>query len=402
MPGPVSRLPSAPWIPCSLLGLILLMTAIHPLPDSNPNLPRLDLPPSPIRPLTADNPRLLVTTETPTRKRSIRTVEANSPISSSSTTHVPGISPIVFHPARPNVPFISNPLDAYDSLTVVQEYSLCSDIEDERLHAQLSTSSRHRRSKRSREPLLPIGGPIKKSSVSSPSTPTRSNLSIRRSLSTYAPSQLNTINTPTTSSRVRDSLGEALKKRFSVESARRSVSGLGHTPTQESAPRAETPTTDGRLTFDMKSSDIVFAPVIAGNTRKNAFVGSQIPNSHDHRGCFTPTPPAGGLDLRNVPKTDDNKKPIRKWTLHQSQNRFFFNGRMLTGGDSPWAFVASLTVVSGIAGVYFGTTAVWWWNNETIAVPIVAAYLTLLTISSMLATVRRLVHNNTAFFRANL
>jgi len=43
-------------------------------------------------------------------------------------------------------------------------------------------------------------------------------------------------------------------------------------------------------------------------------------------------------------------------------------------------------VVLAIAGVYFGTTAVWWWENESIAVPIVAAYMTLLTISSMLAT----------------
>jgi hypothetical protein len=228
----------------------------------------------------------------------------------------PASRPTVFHPTRPNAPIISNPLDAYDSLTVVQEYSLGSDTEDERLHAQLSTSPRRRRTKRSREPLLPIGGPVKKPSVSSPSTPTRSNIPARRSLSIYAPSQLNTISTPTTPSRMRNSLDKVFKKRLSLESVRRSVSGLGHTPTQESAPRTETPTTDGRLTFDMKSADIEFAPVVVENTRKNAFLGSQSPDSHDHRGCFTPTPPAGGLDLRNVPMTDANKKPVRKWTLH--------------------------------------------------------------------------------------
>lgn len=94
--------------------------------------------------------------------------------------------------------------------------------------------------------------------------------------------------------------------------------------------------------------------------------------------------------MRNVPVTDGGKKPTRKWTLHPSQNRFLFGGRALTGGDAPWAFVASVTVVFAIAGVYFGTTAVWWWKNESIAVPIVAAYMTLLTVSSMLATVRRL------------
>jgi len=376
------------------------MANTHSLTDLNSNPPRLDLPPSPIRPLTADTSRLQAVTETPTRKRSLRAGETNTPVASTSTTHVPGISPIVFHPTRPNVPLISGPLDAYDSLAVVQEYSLGSDTEDERLHAQLSTSSRRRRSKRSREPLLPIGGPIKKSSTSSPSTPTRpSNTPARRSLSIYTPSQLNTTTTPTTPSRVRNSLDKVFKKRLSVESMRISASGVGHTPTQESA-RVETPTTDGRLTFDMKSADIEFAPIVTENTRKNAFVGLQSPNSHEHRGCFTPTPPAGGLDLRNVPMADGDKKSIRKWTLHPSQNRFFIGGRFLTGGDAPWAFAASLTVVFSITGVYFGTTAVWWWNNESIPIPIVAAYMTLLTISSMLATVRCL-SNNAELTKAN-
>ena len=366
------------------------MANTRSLSDLNPTPPRLDLPPSPIRPVTADNSRLQAVTQTPTRSRSLRSGETNSPVPSTSTTHVPGISPAVFHPTRPNVPNIPNPLDIYDPLVAVQELSLGSDTEDERLHAQLSTSSRRRRTKHSREPLLPIGGPIKKSSVSSPNTPTKSNAPPRRSLSVYAPSQLNTISTPTTPSRMRNSLDKVFKKRLSAESARRSVSGLGHTPTQESAPQAETPTTDGRLTFDMKSADIEFAPIVAENTRKNAFSSSQSPNSHDHRGCFTPTLPAGGLDLRNVPITGSNKRPIRNWSRHPSRNRFFFGGRLLTGGDAPWAFAASLVVVFAITGVYFGTTAVWWWNNESVAVPAVAAYMTLLTISSMFATVRDL------------
>lgn len=347
--------------------------------DPNSSPPRLDLPPSSIRPLTLDTSRLQVATETPSRKGSLRKSETNSPIASTSTTHVLGISPTVFHATRPNAHYVPNPLDAYDSLAVVQEYSLCSDTDDERLQAQLSTSSRHRRTKQSREPLLPIGGPVKK-----PTTPNRSNVPTRRSLSIYAPSQLNTSSTPTTPSRMRNSLDRVFKKRYSVDSVRKSVSGLGNTPTQESAPRIETPTTDGRLTFEMKSADIEFAPVVAENTRKNTFLGSQTPGSHDHRGCFTPT--RGGLDLRNVPMVDGDKNPIRKWTLHPSQNRFFFNGRLLTGGDAPWAFMSSLTVVFSIAGVYFGTTALWWWKNESIGVPIVAAYITLLTISSMLAT----------------
>lgn len=91
--------------------------------------------------------------------------------------------------------------------------------------------------------------------------------------------------------------------------------------------------------------------------------------------------------------TGDDKQPVRNWTRHPSRNRFFLDGRLLTGGDAPWAFIASLTVLFAITGVYFGTTAVWWWNNESIAVPIVAAYMTLLTISGMLSTVRHLSGN---------
>ena len=65
-----------------------------------------------------------------------------------------------------------------------------------------------------------------------------------------------------------------------------------------------------------------------------------------------------------------------------------FRGRILTGGDTPWAFLASLTVVLGITGVWFGTTCVWWWRNESPAVAGVGTYMCLLTISSMCATVR--------------
>jgi palmitoyltransferase ZDHHC9/14/18 len=60
---------------------------------------------------------------------------------------------------------------------------------------------------------------------------------------------------------------------------------------------------------------------------------------------------------------------------------------LLTGGDSPWAFIASFSLVLIIAGVWFGTTAVWWWQNKSPAVAAVGAYLSLLTISTMLTTV---------------
>ena len=103
---------------------------------------------------------------------------------------------------------------------------------------------------------------------------------------------------------------------------------------------------------------------------------------------FVATPPPQDPPLRAVPLVDKQTgRPVRRWELHPSRNRFFFGGRVLTGGDSPWAFVASVTLLCVTSGVYFGTTCVWWWTNESPAVAAVGAYMCLLTISSMLAAV---------------
>lgn len=80
-------------------------------------------------------------------------------------------------------------------------------------------------------------------------------------------------------------------------------------------------------------------------------------------------------------------KPIRNWQQHPSRNRFFLRGLLMTGGDTPWAFIGSLTLTLAIAGTWFGTTCVWWWQNESPAVAAVGAYMCLLTLSSMAATV---------------
>lgn len=81
--------------------------------------------------------------------------------------------------------------------------------------------------------------------------------------------------------------------------------------------------------------------------------------------------------------------PERNWQNFPSQNTFFFNGRLLTGGDSPLAFIFSVSVLLAIAGVWFGTTAVWWWKHESPAVAAVGVYMCLLTISSMFVTAMR-------------
>ncbi|KAJ7632757.1 DHHC palmitoyltransferase-domain-containing protein [Roridomyces roridus] len=86
------------------------------------------------------------------------------------------------------------------------------------------------------------------------------------------------------------------------------------------------------------------------------------------------------------PKT---QKPLRNYQLHPSRNHFFFGGRLLTGGDSPWAFLGTLFLLFGLTGTWFGTTAVYWWHHVSPAVAAVGVYLALITISSMLATATR-------------
>lgn len=81
--------------------------------------------------------------------------------------------------------------------------------------------------------------------------------------------------------------------------------------------------------------------------------------------------------------------PRHNWEEHPSRNTFFLGGRLLTGGDSPLAFLFSISVVFAIGGVWFGTTAVWWWKYKSPAVAAVGAYMCLVTIASMFATALR-------------
>ena len=103
---------------------------------------------------------------------------------------------------------------------------------------------------------------------------------------------------------------------------------------------------------------------------------------------FNPTPSSIKPPLRAVPRINPSTgHPYRRWQLHPSRNRFLLDGRILTGGDSPWAFIASLILVFGIAINWFISAGVWWWTNMSPAVTIIVGYLSLLTISTMLTTV---------------
>lgn len=81
---------------------------------------------------------------------------------------------------------------------------------------------------------------------------------------------------------------------------------------------------------------------------------------------------------------------IRKWQLHPSRNRFTLRGHILTGGDSPWAFIVCFSVLCAISGLWFATTCQWWWSQEGVGGKVmvcIGGYLALLVFSSMLKTV---------------
>lgn len=86
-----------------------------------------------------------------------------------------------------------------------------------------------------------------------------------------------------------------------------------------------------------------------------------------------------------------SQKHLRNYEIHPSQNKFFFNGHILAGGDSAMPFIGALILLLGVAGTWFGTTCVFWWHRGGggQAIAAIGAYLCLLTLSSMLMTAFR-------------
>ncbi|KAF8559641.1 zf-DHHC-domain-containing protein [Imleria badia] len=132
-----------------------------------------------------------------------------------------------------------------------------------------------------------------------------------------------------------------------------------------------------------------FSPPLPRQSMSHPLV--QIPSSRPPSTSPSPNiifisdPPKTFPPLSAVPSAPQR----RIYQLYPSRNRFFCAGRLLTGGDSPWAFIASLAVVIAISATWFSTTCVWWWHNQSPAVAAVGAYMSLLTISCMLATAFR-------------
>ena len=232
----------------------------------------------------------------------------------------------------------------------------------------------------SREPLLPIGaGPPKSGTTALPSIVTQTG--------PYGRSDSNV----SAGARMRGSFDKLFKRGFSFE---RSPTTPANAGPSSAFPSIQTRSAEvSPITFELNVGGMGGigadrSPTSPGH-RKHSLSPLQGSSTSLAHASFVAAPPAH-MDppLRAVPVVDERTgRAVRNYELHPSRNRFFLGGRVLTGGDSPWAFIASLVLVLTIAGVFFGTTCVWWWTHESPAVAAVGAYMCLLTISSMLATV---------------
>ena len=326
-----------------------------------------------------------------------------------SATHVPGIlpPPPFFHPSRPVLPPLSGsdtsrpssvtssnvvsplhdretsnptyPLQPlaqdvlYDSDGLSDSYPVSGDRISRNSMQDASTSMQQpvRNQKQSREPLLPIGGLVRPRSGSLATHWSRPSLA-RNVVEKNATNA-------SAAARMRDSF-ERFRKGLSLESVRRSLSNSG---SARQSPVLANPasTRSGPPTpleiketsdEDYKASDV-----------------SPVHLRHQSSAIFIPYPPAKSeYPPSSVPvKHEKSARYVRNHERISSANRWYLHGRLLVGGDKPWAFIGSLTLLFGISGVWFGTTCVWWWHHKSPAVAAVGAYMCLLTISLMLSTV---------------
>ncbi|KAJ7510016.1 DHHC palmitoyltransferase-domain-containing protein [Mycena galericulata] len=285
-----------------------------------------------------------------------------------STTHAGGIQPSAsfFRPSRPTYrpPSIESATDTdlYNLPPLSKHVSASSEdhLGSTGGHTADDHDIKQQRPKQSREPLLP-------------SFATRPSFPRERSGSTS--------NGPLSPSRnatgrlVRNSLERvfSLRRGLSVDSIRRSPGG--RTPRED----------EEHGMFDLPSAGgYKSSPIPADyHSEQPTPSASPVPS-------FAPPLPDRGPPRSAMPVLDPKThKPLHNYQLHPSRNHFLFGGRLLTGGDSPWAFVGALLVLFGIAGTWFATTCVWWWHHVSPAVAAIGAYLALITISSMLATATR-------------
>ncbi|KAI0748533.1 DHHC palmitoyltransferase-domain-containing protein [Daedaleopsis nitida] len=324
------------------------------------------------------------------------------PRPTAGTTHVGGVLPSAsfFHPSRPNYPPLSATPPHHRPSTAGSLSSIGGSTVDAVRLAQLGASqhrdrisegtdsadhsaedvkgapSLHSSNKFSREPLLPISNtPRRSSNATRPTIVTQTN--------PYGRSESNV----SAGARMRGSF-EKLFKRFE----RSPVTPINPGPSSPFGPIQTRSAEVSPIAFEVNvgGPGTDTSPTSPGHRKHNLSPLQGSTTSLYHASFIATAPPHMDPPLSAVPVVDSRTgKPMHKWQLHPSRNRFFLGGRLLTGGDSPWAFIVSLTMMLTIAGVYFGTTCVWWWTNESPAVAVVGAYMCLLTLSSMFATAFR-------------
>ena len=324
-----------------------------------------------------------------------------------SGTHAHGIlpAPPFFHPSHPSQQLLSDASrrssmvsshvpshlqhreamhSAYPLQSLPQDTAYDSDGHSDSFPVVGDRTSRHsmqdgpselpmRNQKQSREPLLPLSGHARSGSGSQ--TTHRSKPSLARNVV-----EKNAANA-SAAARVRDSI-ERFRKGLSLESMRRSLSGSA-SPSQSrmtDLPSARS-TSNAATPFEVKESSDEYY-----KTSDVVPLDLRHPPSN-----FIPYPPTltkSEYPLSSVPmKHEKASGNIRNYERMLSLNRWFLHGHLLMGGAKPWAFLGSLTLVFSIAGVWLGTTCVWWWHNKSPAVAIAGAYMSLLTVSLMLSTV---------------
>ncbi|KAL1743448.1 DHHC palmitoyltransferase-domain-containing protein [Schizophyllum fasciatum] len=340
----------------------------------------------------------------------------------SSSTHAGGIQPSAsfFRPTRPSqiqpsqyarysarrssvasdasIPMGTPQLDSFQLQRLSQETE-----EEEGAEGSMSTTQHLgdetlRSIKTSRDPLLPM----RSASPQAANLPRRPSVNRERSGgTTNTQGGFGSVLSP--NKFVRNSFDRVLSMshRLSFDSARRSP----RTPTVEHhiderkiideeqgvfpPPEQHSPISISRRKRDSLTSSPTpgFAPSLSITNNSRQPTPSQSPSPAPS--LFNPHPPPRGNEppLMAVPVIDEKTgRPVRNWRAHPSRNRFFLDGRVLTGGDSPWAFFGCLTLLGLVAGFWFGATCPWWWHNMTPAVPIIGAYLTAIVISSMMVT----------------
>ena len=296
-------------------------------------------------------------------------VSHRSSVASSNNVHSPSHDREAVHPSFPPQ---SLPHDApYDSDGHSDSFPVTGDRTSRHSMQDASRELPVRNQKHSREPLLPISSGHARSRSGSVTTH-RSKPSLARNVV-----EKNAANV-SAAARFRDSI-ERFRKGLSLESVRRSLSGsaspmTADLPSARSMSNAATP-------FEVKESsdeDYKASDVVPLDLRH--------PSSN-----FIPYPPPATkseFPLSSVPvKQEKSSRYVRNYERILSSNRWFMRGHLLMGGAKPWAFIGSLSLVFGIAGVWLGTTCIWWWHNKSPAVAAAGAYMCLLTISLMLSTV---------------